>query len=288
MAHEKVIWGIPHSGDRIGDLHVHSKWEKGLVKTDGKTPPWLRVEQALDKVHDFLALLDHDNIGPSIEAHEYAYVHGYNKDIEVLLGCAEISCVEESERGRRRDGHILAYGITDNIPFNLPASEVVRAIHRMRGYAVAAHPLCRYAHGVGEKTFLEIATSEDPEINWDGTEGYNGIVRDWKLPLWLYEFKNPNSKMIKLYDRKKDDSQYRFGILTGGSDDHNGDVGRVLTLIPEGMTVFDAFRERARTAIVFTGGRGDYSWASIKVQKEAGKLLVAARSLTGSLQVLLN
>jgi predicted metal-dependent phosphoesterase TrpH len=113
------------------DLHVHTKYS-----ADGTVEPKDYIKQARKIGLSGFAVTDHNEIKGAKKTFELAKEY---KNIVILHGI-EISSA---------DGHILAYGVKDQIPRGLPPEEVIEKIVDQGGVAVAAHPF-RRASGLGQ------------------------------------------------------------------------------------------------------------------------------------------
>ncbi|MDR0509283.1 MAG: CehA/McbA family metallohydrolase [Candidatus Methanoplasma sp.] len=124
------------------DLHIHSNFSN-----DGKSTVEEIVAAAVERGLGCIAVTDHN----SFEA--YGLIKD-NKKVIVIPG-TEVSSAE---------GHILAYGISREIPKGMAIKETIDAIHEAGGVAFAAHPY-RWWSGLGEKNTLE--------NDFDGIEARN-------------------------------------------------------------------------------------------------------------------
>lgn len=106
-------------GYYIGNLHTHT------TASDGANNYNQMVDEAVNLGFDFIAITDHNTIGPTTKL-----LCPIDKRIFCIVG-EEIST---------SDGHLLALGITKTIPKGLSANETVRLIHEQGGLAVPAHP----------------------------------------------------------------------------------------------------------------------------------------------------
>ncbi len=105
-----------------------------------------------------VAITDHDTIKGAQKARKLAKGYG----IQVFIG-SEITS---------SDGQILAYGIEQEIPVRLAASETIKLIHNQNGVAIAAHPYRETEYSLGNKIF---------DLELDGVEilnAYNGIDKE--------------------------------------------------------------------------------------------------------------
>jgi len=88
---------------------------------------------------DAVVITDHDTLKGALKAKSIADGYG----LTVLVGC-EISA---------REGQILAYGISEEIPPNLPAEETLELIHSQGGVGIAAHPYRENVPSLGELVY---------------------------------------------------------------------------------------------------------------------------------------
>ena len=169
-------------------------------------------------------------------------------DIDVITG-AEISS---------SDGHILALGIETNIPFWMSAKETVRAIHKVGGLAIAAHPFYTLTHSMGEQALRDVSKDSDEEIYWDGIEVFNGGANDWRFVERVRRLgrEDANRRARKFYLHQG--AEGAFGAAVAGSDAHNLGVGRTLTVIPDTMDIFSAIKMR-ETGVIMTNGTEAYT-----------------------------
>lgn len=111
----------------IMDLHIHSCFSRTRFNTpSSRSRPSEIVAMALEKGLDAIAVADHNELEGSLRACELAEGTG-------------LVCVPASEVSSR-EGHILAYNISEPIPRGLPAAEVIDRVRDQNGLAVAAHP----------------------------------------------------------------------------------------------------------------------------------------------------
>ncbi len=180
----------------LADMHVHTRYShQTIFFYDGVDTPETMVKAAKHAGLDAVAITDHD----SLKGIRRAVEEGKRQGILVIPGC-EVSS---------RSGHILAYGITEEIPPNLSAEETIERIHEQGGVAVAAHPFS----GFGVSLMFDTL-----ELPFDGVEAWNASVMDtWQ-----------NSLAEKLADH--------MGVAKlAGSDAHSKEmVGYGVTELPEG------------------------------------------------------
>lgn len=153
-----------------------------------------------------LAVTDHNSLGGSRRALELAS----GPDLIVVRGM-EISS---------RDGHILAYGVEEEVPRGLDAMDTLRAIEALGGLAVAAHP-GRFWSGLKE---------EDVRAS----------------PFQAIEALNARS--VARHNRRATALGQELGLpVTGGSDAHRlADLGRAVVTIPEGAATEEEVLEALR------------------------------------------
>lgn len=194
-------------------MHLHTHYShQTIFFYDGVDTPETMVRAAKRAGLDAVAITDHD----SMKGIPRAVEEGKRLGVLVIPGC-EISS---------RSGHILAYGITEEIPPNLSAEETIERIHEQGGVAVAAHPFS----GFGVSLMFDAL-----ELPFEGVEVWNASVMDaWQ-----------NALAEKLAD-------HMGAAKLAGSDAHSREmVGYGITELPEGDVddVIEAIR-RGETRVV--------------------------------------
>lgn len=111
------------------------------------------LQLALKRHISILAITDHNTLAGTRQAIDI--IHKNHLPILLIPGC-EISS---------KDGHILAYGINQEIRHHQSAFETIRQIHAQKGLAAAAHPF--FFYGVGKKIL---------ELDFDLVEGFNASM----------------------------------------------------------------------------------------------------------------
>ena len=139
-----------------GDLHVHT------ASGDGMASP----RQILDYVEaetdlDIIAVTDHDDLRGALEARE-ACARGHYR-FEVIPGM-EVTAIE---------GHIIALWVEEPLPSLRSVDEVLAAIHRQGGLAVAAHPMSWLTRSLGEKALDRLVASGRDGVYLDAIETAN-------------------------------------------------------------------------------------------------------------------
>jgi predicted metal-dependent phosphoesterase TrpH len=134
----------------IIDMHIHTKYS---------WCSYIEIHELLSAISqlnvDGIVITDHDEINGAKIAKKYAEKY----DIKVFTGI-EISTI---------DGHILAYGIDEILPFELRAIEAIKEIHKLGGVAVASHPFRNVYGSLGDMIYnlgdvldgIEVANAMD-------------------------------------------------------------------------------------------------------------------------------
>ncbi|WOF17331.1 PHP domain-containing protein [Methanoplanus sp. FWC-SCC4] len=124
------------------DLHIHTSFSR-----DGESG----VEDVLKKAEaaglDVIAITDHDTTKGAI------YALGIDSPVLVIPGI-EIST---------RQGHLLALGITEEIPKGLDFFETVRIAKELGALLILPHPYHQWRHGVGIKLKTAISVVDAVE-----------------------------------------------------------------------------------------------------------------------------
>jgi hypothetical protein len=172
------------------DLHNHTEYSP-----DSRVSARALVQAAVRRGLQGIAITDHNAVG-GVAAAESAARDGF-----LVLPGTEVST---------RDGHVLAYGVRETIPRDLPVVETVERIVALGGVPVAAHPY-RFWSGLGE----------------DLTQS---------TPFRAYE--TANARTLRRGNvRARALAQARGIGETGGSDSHFlHEVGEAVTLIDDGAS----------------------------------------------------
>jgi hypothetical protein len=120
---------------------------------------------------DVVAITDHDTVKGGLEAKRYARKYGV-----VVIPGAEITTIS---------GHLLALGITENIPKLMAVEETLEKIHRQGGIGIASHPF-----DVGNEGMGKLA------LKCDAMESFNALnverISNWKAALLAKNHKFPS------------------------------------------------------------------------------------------------
>jgi predicted metal-dependent phosphoesterase TrpH len=145
-------------GERLGkaDLHVHTSLGDGMASP----------REILDYVEantdlDVIAITDHDSPRGAAQTRE-AWARG-NYRFRVIPGM-EVTTLE---------GHVTALFVEEPLPGLRPVEEVLEAVHRQGGLAIAAHPLSWLTLSLSEKALQRIAASRKEGVFLDGLETAN-------------------------------------------------------------------------------------------------------------------
>jgi predicted metal-dependent phosphoesterase TrpH len=107
------------------DLHAHTRFSDGFLS------PFDLVLQARRRGLDVLAVTEHNITFPAFMARWFARATG---GPTILIG----------EEVTSRRFHLHGVGLTSRIDASAPLADVIAAIHRQGGVAIAAHPVARY------------------------------------------------------------------------------------------------------------------------------------------------
>lgn len=192
------------------ELHSHS-----ALSYDGRDPVEMLLEQAEAVGLDALVVTDHDEFAASREAADIASDYG-------LLGIPGMEVTSEA-------GHVLAIGIDEQVPSELPFEETLDVIHDRDGIAIVPHPFQKSRSGV------EPNVSTEALRRADAIEVYNSRLLTGRA-------NRRAEKFARKYDLP----------MTAGSDAHIAEmVGQAVTLVdaPDRTveSVLDAIRDGRTT-----------------------------------------
>lgn len=226
------------------DLHIHSKYSQNspMAGTIIRTPfgKWKYPDAAFLEVRDILqrakevglkiiSIADHD----SLEGSREAKILAPKFNIIAVSGC-EISSAE---------GHILAYGIKKEIPFNLSPEETVQRIHQQGGLAIAAHPFAsakyRLFRGMMEQPCLR---ERIYDLDLDGIEVLDACN--------LGRINRPPEKLIDLAIAK----------LASTDSHHLFSIGLAYTLFPDWVKNEQDVLRAIKQRLTIPTGRENNAW----------------------------
>ncbi|HET6317038.1 MAG TPA: hypothetical protein VFG86_11305, partial [Chloroflexota bacterium] len=119
------------------DLHLHTRASDGMMSVPELVD---YAEQETDL--DVIAVSDHDDVGPSLDAREYAARRGYRVQV--------VPAVEVTTRV----GHLLALFVEDRPTAFRPLVETAEWVLERGGLCVVPHPFTRWTHSLTSRTML--------------------------------------------------------------------------------------------------------------------------------------
>jgi len=169
------------------DLHVHSSYS-----SDGTAKPVDILKTAKKMGLAGVAIVDHNNIKGGLEA--------------ARLEVEGVFAIPGIEITSKDGGHILAFGLAEEIPRGLAPAETVERIRELGGVPIAPHPY-RFWSGLGEETTRQ-----------SGVDILEVL----------------NARSVKKHNQKALNLAKDMGTgMTGGSDAHDLEhIGRGLTRFP--------------------------------------------------------
>ncbi len=172
------------------EIHVHSTF------SDGKDNIRKIVDRAIELKLDFLSITDHDTIAGSLSAIEY--VEEENIPIKIIPGIEVTTS----------DGHLLVYGIKNDIERGMSLKETVKEAKKHNGICIIPHPFQVERKGVFRASLFEYV---------DGIEVFNAKY-------FFGVFNHLSKRYAKNYGK----------AITAGSDAHCVDeMGYGITLFRE-------------------------------------------------------
>jgi hypothetical protein len=194
------------------ELHTHSE-----LSFDGRDPVELLLEQAAAVGLDGLAVTDHDELDASLAAADLAPEYG-------LVGIPGMEVTSAA-------GHVLAFGIREEVPAGLPFDETLARIREQGGIAVVPHPFQTSRSGVAANV------TRDQLASADAIEVYNSRLLTGRA-----------NRRAERFARER-------GLpMTAGSDAHIAEmVGQAVTEVATDDrsvdAILDAIRD-GRTSVV--------------------------------------
>jgi hypothetical protein len=184
------------------DLHMHSRFSP-----DSTVAPEEMVRVALARGLAGIAITDHNSVGGSLRAREVA-PKGF-----IAVRATEVSA---------STGHVIALGIDQPIPRDLPPTEAVERVRALGGFASVAHPL-RVWSGVGEPEARRMAADSVETVNGRTILRHNlraaAIARDRKLPVTAgsdaHEVVNVGRAYVVVEDRVESEEQLLEALRKG-------------------------------------------------------------------------
>jgi predicted metal-dependent phosphoesterase TrpH len=138
------------------DLHLHTAFSDGMA-SPRQILEYVEAETDLDVI----AITDHDSPRGAFETRE-VWARGRYR-FQVIPGM-EVTAIE---------GHVIALFVEEPLPSLRPVEEVLEAVHRQGGLAIAAHPLSWLTRSLGKRELKRIADSKLEGVYLDGLETAN-------------------------------------------------------------------------------------------------------------------
>ncbi|MFB6172505.1 MAG: PHP domain-containing protein [Haloarculaceae archaeon] len=194
------------------ELHTHS-----ALSFDGRDPVELLLDQAAAVGLDALAVTDHDELDASLAAADLAPDYG-------LVGIPGMEVTSAA-------GHVLAFGVREQVPAGLPFDETLDRIRDQGGIAVVPHPFQKSRSGVAPNV------TRDQLAAADAIEVYNSRLLTGRA-----------NRQAERFARERDLP------MTAGSDAHVAEmVGQAVTEVDTDdrsvEAILDAIRA-GRTSVV--------------------------------------
>jgi predicted metal-dependent phosphoesterase TrpH len=135
------------------DLHVHTARGDGMADL----PELLSyVQEKTDLT--VIAVTEHDDLRPGLEAREMCARGGYR--LEVVPG-TEVTTLE---------GHLLALYLEEPIESLRPLAETLEAAHRQNGLCVIPHPMSWLTRSIGQRVIERVLRDGQGGLYFDGIE----------------------------------------------------------------------------------------------------------------------
>jgi len=105
-----------------------------------------------------IAVTEHDDLRPGLEAREMCAQAGYR--LEVVPG-AEVTTLE---------GHLLALYLEEPIESLRPLAETLEAAHRQNGLCIIPHPMSWLTRSIGQRVIERVLRDGQDGVYFDGME----------------------------------------------------------------------------------------------------------------------
>jgi predicted metal-dependent phosphoesterase TrpH len=135
------------------DLHLHTSHSDGVASL-------ARMLEHIERNTrlDVIAITDHEDLRPSLEARELAARRGYR--FEVVPGM-EVTT---------RDGHLIVLFVETPVRSLESLEHTIAEVRERGGLCVVPHPLARWVPSVGLQAFTRVLSRPDPYEHFDGIE----------------------------------------------------------------------------------------------------------------------
>jgi len=183
------------------DMHVHTNY------SDSKATVEEVIETAKNKGLDGIAITDHNTL----------------RGAKVAMNMQSDLIIIPGEEIDTEKGEILAFGINEVVPANLPIEEAIRRVHLQKGLVFIPHPTIPF--------FGKLKETDMRELPIDGLEVFSAI-----------------SPFASYYASKNRAIARRLGLsMTAGSDSHFPEtVGDAYTIIDAKDTTLSSILEALR------------------------------------------
>jgi len=248
------------------DLHVHTTGSDGMG-----SPAQVLVYAAEHTTLAVVAVTDHDDLRPALQARELHARHG-GYPFDFVPGM-EVTTIE---------GHLLALYVEERIPSFCSLPAALDAIHAQGGLAVIPHPMSPLTRSIGRHGIERILARRADGLWFDGIELAN---------------QSPAGRITA--GRAKQLNSSRFALaITGGSDAHYlpvigssfttfaGHTAAELRVAIErhqtgaGTTRYPSLRELGVGQVALQTGRGLWATPSKVLGRPVRRLI---RSVVGSI-----
>lgn len=238
----REIYGLYTANALLADLHLHTN------RGDGRLTPQGIVDQAVSRHLQAIAITDHDYIGSALEAASYCQDKGLN--LEVVIGA------EVSTQFRR---HVLGLFLNRDIPSGKSLEWTIKAIHDQDGLVVVPHPMYSWTASLTKTQLLEVISSSDDGVYFDGFEIFNAGVGD-----------NIGTKANQNAQKFYRQYEGRLGAAIGGTDAHYYMIGRGLTAFQDNLRESILLRQ---TSVLAMEEAEVVKWGDILYQQYRGLLV---------------
>jgi predicted metal-dependent phosphoesterase TrpH len=182
------------------DLHIHTARGDGMAD----------LPELLDHVQEntdltVIAVTEHDDLRPGLEAREMCARGGYR--FEVVPG-AEVTTLE---------GHLLALYLEEPVESLRPLAETLEAVHRRGGLCIIPHPMSWLTRSIGQRKIERILRDGQDGVYFDGIEVAN---------------LSSGARVSIKKARRLNEQRYHLAAV-GGSDAH------FLAVVGSAYTVFE-------------------------------------------------
>ncbi len=182
------------------DLHIHTARGDGMAD----------LPELLDHVQEktdltVIAVTEHDDLRPGLEAREMCARGGYR--LEVVAGI-EVTALE---------GHLLSLYLEEPVESLRPLAETLEAVHRQDGLCIIPHPMSWLTRSIGQRVIERVLREGRDGVYFDGMEVAN---------------RSAGARVGIRKARRLNEERYHLAAV-GGSDAH------FLAVVGSAYTVFE-------------------------------------------------